>query len=343
MEKITFNEFKIHIICWSIYIFLEVIALGLMNNQFSPLSYYVMFYTLNFSLFYFHSWVVMRSVLKKEKTIPVFLLLLTIEVLIYLAGGIFITYVLSGYEDVSYRLTTAYFAGVLWRGSWFIAYGTGYFFIKAYLKKQKAASEKALEIESLKTQLLISEKDYLRAQINPHFFFNTLSFIKYASKRDASVAALAVQELSEIMSYTLYTGKSEFVSLSQEIEQVEKIINLNQLRYEQKLNIELNLKVENPNIPIIPTLLLTILENTFKHGDIMDLSQKTLINLIANDQSVFFSTINPLGNFPEEKGCKSGLRNIKERLSKTYPGKFEFRYGVEDGLFKTSLHIDIQS
>jgi len=341
MEKITFNEFKIHVICWSVYIFLEVIVLGLMNNRFSPLSYYIMFYALNFCLFYFHSWVVMKRLLKKEKKIYVFLLLLIFEVLVYLAGGVLITYVLSGYADLTGKLSQAYFAGVLFRGTWFIAYATGYFFIKAYLQKQRQASEKALEIAALKTQLLISEKDYLRAQINPHLFFNTLSFIKYASKRDSSVAALAVQELSEIMDYALHTGKSEFVPLSQEIEQIEKIINLNQLRYEQKLNVEFKKQGEHFDISIIPILLLTIVENIFKHGDITDLSQKSLIELTANDQSLVFATTNPPGHFPEESGGKSGLKNVMERLGKTYPGKFAFTFGMLGGLYKTNLRINL--
>lgn len=342
MEKITFNEFKIHIICWSVYIFLEVIVLGLMNNRFSPLSYYIMFYSLNFALFYFHSWVVMKSLLKKERSPSLFLLLLILEVLVYLCGGILITYVLSGYTDLTGKLNRAYYAAVLWRGSWFMAYATGYFFIKAYLHKQRQDLEKVLEIEVLKTQLLTAEKDYLRAQINPHLFFNTLNFIKYASKRDPALAAVAVQELAEIMDYALHRGKSEFVPLSEEIEQVEKIINLNQLRYEQALNVEFKKQGENFSMPIIPLLLLTIVENIFKHGDITDLFQKSLIEVTASNQSLVFSTSNPPGNFMEENGEKSGLKNVKERLAKTYPGNFTFSYGMQDSRYRTDLCIDLR-
>lgn len=341
MDKMTINELKIHVICWTVYICLEVIALGLMNNRISPFSYYLMFYSLNFGLFYFHSWIVMQSVFAGQKSMWKFCFFLTIEVLLYLAGAIFITYLLSGQNPIDNQLTGGYFAGLLWRGSWFIAYSTGYFFIKAYLKKQRKESEKTLEIIHLRTQLLVAEKDYLRAQINPHLFFNTLTFIKYASKRNPLVAAEAVQELSEIMSYALYIGKSEFVPLYLEIGQIEKILNLNQLRYEQQLNVEFIKEDINLDMPIAPILLLTLVENIFKHGNITDLSEKSLIELMFDGKYLIFKTSNPIGNFPEENRSKSGLKNVRERLSKTYPEKFEFVFGIDGNQFKVCLKIDL--
>jgi len=341
MQFLRKKKLKVHAVCWLVYILLEVVALGLMNKRYSPLSYYLLFYSLNFGLFYFHSLIVMKPLRGEHPQVWRFIPLLCLEILLYLLGSVFISYLLGEEKNIFKKLSLGYYAGMLFRASWFIAYATGYFFLKEYLSKLKKISRKALEISDLKNQLLTLEKDYLRAQISPHLLFNTFSFIKYANKKDPKLASEAVQNLSEIISYALEGGRSDYVLLSREIEQIKKMIRLNQLRFEQDLNLTFHCNTHGKDPLIAPILLLTIVENIFKHGEVTDQSKQSRIELTFDGQQLIFETFNFLGHYPELSNSKSGLRNVDQRLANLYPGKYQFDYYREDERFKTHLLIQI--
>lgn len=122
------------------------------------------------------------------------------------------------------------------------------------------------QMEELKRRNLQSEMDYLKYQINPHFFMNTLNNIHALIDIDAESAKNAVIELSKMMRYVLYDSGRERISLRQDIQFLENYIALMRIRYTGAIDIRVNYPPVLPEIPIPPLLLIVFVENAFKHG-----------------------------------------------------------------------------
>nr|WP_256377626.1 histidine kinase [Pedobacter sp. KBS0701] len=112
----------------------------------------------------------------------------------------------------------------------------------------------------------MAEKDFLRAQINPHLLFNTLNFIRHATKHHTADASFAISALTDLMEYALEDSKSDYVPLNKEIEQMENLIELNRLRFEHLLNLNYTKDISNVKAVILPIILLTLAETYSNMG-----------------------------------------------------------------------------
>ncbi|MBS1522131.1 MAG: histidine kinase [Bacteroidetes bacterium] len=334
---------KLHIISWAIFIFYEVVITGVLLGHFSPLLSYLFFYTINISLFYIHAIHVLPYAFENRiKSLWRLPFLLVIELIIYFALAAIaekLVYLIIGMsrEPTSWKFTAA----TIWRGIYFMLYSTGYYFILNFIKNEKRINEEAIEKERLKNMLLRMEKDFLRAQINPHLLFNTLNFIKYAAKRKPENVEVAILTLSEIMSFAMDESNSEYLTLATELRQIRNIIQLNQLRYENKLSLDFSVQIHNENLLIIPIVLITLTENIFKHGDLFKQSDPAVIRIAStNDQlSYYSSNLSAFSNHIENQSGK-GLKNIEFRLNSYYPQKYSFNYGMNNDRFVVSLVIN---
>jgi len=201
--------------------------------------------------------------------------------------------------------------------------------------------QRALEIERLRSQLVIAEKDFLRAQINPHLLFNTLNFIRHATKHNPANASLAISALTDLMEYALEDSKSDHVPLNQEIEQMENLIKLNRLRFEDQLNLNYTKDISNEKAIILPIILLTLVENIFKHGILNDPDHPAHIGIHANEQEISFRTSNLAAANGKTSGGQTGLKNISARLAHAYPHSYDFVYGTKVNRFETQLTITL--
>lgn len=338
------QEHLVHFVCWASLIFLEVIVVGALKQRFSSLGYYVLFYSLNVGLFYLHSLFVMPFSRNKNLVkILQFISLLVFEIFLYLIGAMVATIIL---REVFHEYSTSpnsfdfnYFVVVLYRALFFIAYATGYYFLKQYLNRREKEMARFLEVEKLQNQLLTAQKDYLRAQINPHLLFNTLDFIKAVSKKNPDQSDEAIDCLSEIMDYALETSRKDYVAVEREVEQIDHMIRLNVLRSNNRLNLEFKKEFNVRSAQIIPIVLLTLVENIFKHGNLLDKSHPALIELITNREGLIFRTRNLIGNTPPSRSEHTGLKNIKERLMQSYPESHIFKSSAKGNLFFTELQI----
>jgi two-component system LytT family sensor kinase len=205
--KNAHKTIKIHIICWLVFIIYEVNLAGLVVGYF-PLINYLLFYNLNICFFYFHSSFLLKYISKNRFVnlwrIPIFLM---IEFSIYLLITFLFTSLLNRFlhnQQLSFKfLNHQYLSSAAFRAIQFILYGTGYYFLINYIRKREKGLIQDVENEKLKNEVLRAEQDFLRAQINPHLLFNTLSFIKYAAKKKPAEADEAVIRLSGIMSFAL--------------------------------------------------------------------------------------------------------------------------------------------
>lgn len=172
------------------------------------------------------------------------------------------------------------------------------------------------QMEALKRQNLQAEMDYLKYQINPHFFMNTLNNIHALIDIDTESAKNAVIELSKMMRYVLYESGREIISLNRDIQFLKNYIELMRIRYTDAVNIS----VESPgNLPeqlsIPPLLLIVFVENAFKHG--ISYSRPSFIHIRVRyiDGKVYYSIINSRHTTePSGKDAGIGLENVRRRL-----------------------------
>lgn len=338
---------RVHLICWSVYIGYEVLTTGMIRGYYSHFFFYVVFYPLNILLFYIHGkWVMNRAFSTGVSWIWKLPLLVILEFAAYAAISVMLNLWLYqlGATLSEPQFDLRFFISVLWRAALFVMFATGYYFLISDLNKKVLAMERALEIERLGANLVRAEMDVLRSQINPHLLFNTLNFVKYAAKRDPELADEAIQRLSELMRFALEERNGGLVELSAELAQVENMIRLNQLRFADRIFLKYVKNVEERRIGILPVLLLTLLENVFKHGELRDPGFAAEIRVCCSDARLEFSSVNLMratGFRNSEQRQGAGLKNIRSRLEMAYPGRFRFEYGLEDKIFSTYLSLDI--
>lgn len=336
---------QIHLLCWFIFITYEVGLTMTAIGSNAKFSNYCLFYLINISIFYTHSLLVLEknqsSGLSAIWRIPLFTI---IELVVYFALTVGISIFLSKkpMREIGFNfINSQYIAATFWRAIYFMLYATGYHILKRYNQKKEKTLHQAIENEKLKNELLRAEQDFLRAQINPHLLFNTLSFIKYAAKKKPDEADEAVMRLSEIMGFAL-ENNSETILLTKELEQVENIIALNQLRFNHTLQIDYTTEISNENLVIVPIIILTLVENIFKHGNLTDKAYPASIKIEANADYLLIQTRNLPNQNRSIRTNHTGLANIDSRLNQFYKDRYYFNYGAEEGVFKAEIKINLQ-
>ncbi|NII83184.1 histidine kinase [Pedobacter sp. SG908] len=346
MRNFSKNELRIHLICWMVYIFVEVVLAGFIAGKFNSFFLYVLFYPINIGVFYLHALWAMPLLNRKHKNrFLLFFLAVILECILYLAAATLANLLLNtiGLRETPLVVDLKYICITIWRGSFFIMYASGYFYLNRHLEQKDLEMLRALEIERLRYQLVIAEKDFLRAQINPHLLFNTLNFIKHSTKHNGDNAALAISSLTDLMEYALEDSKNDYVALTKEIEQMENLIKLNRLRFEHLLNLSYTKDISNSKAEILPIILLTLVENLFKHGILNDPDNPANIEIRADEREIFFRTSNLAAANGKTTGGQTGLKNISARLEHAYPNSYDFAYETKGNRFETRLTINLNN
>lgn len=197
--------------------------------------------------------------------------------------------------------------------------------ISAFFATMITSNEMHQRKEELEKQKLKAELSAIKYQINPHFLFNSLSFIYTKTLRSNPEAAHAVHLLSEIMSYALDDwDELGTVPLALEVEHMKKVIEMNQIRFNHALQIKYFEDIQ-ANDASVPTLaLVTLVENAFKHGDLNDDKNQVTIELIATKSKIYFLVSNKKKKGPKEPSKGIGLSNVKQRLDLMYGIKHSF-------------------
>ena len=194
----------------------------------------------------------------------------------------------------------------------------------------------ALEKENLEQQL-----EYLRYQINPHFFMNTLNNIHALVDIDPEKAKDTILELSKMMRFVLYEGDKRGVALSREFEFIRHYIQLMKLRYTDKVKISLNLPNKLGNKQIPPLILITFIENAFKHG--ISYQHDSFIDILVdiNHNRLRFMCCNSKAEKPNEEKGGVGLQNVKQRLNLLYDNNYTLNIQDEADVYNVELTIPL--
>lgn len=203
------------------------------------------------------------------------------------------------------------------------------------------------EKNALERQNLQSELKFLKSQINPHFFFNTLNNLYALTLKKSDLAPEIVLRLSEMMRYMLYESNEKQVNLEKEINYVKNYLELEKLRQGHKFDINFNLNGEVTNQKIAPLMFIPFLENSFKHGlDNQIKSGFVNIDLLLKETSIEMTIENskppsiPKKN-PSKKSGGIGLENVKRRLKLLYPQRHKLDIEAKPNTFKVYLNIQL--
>ena len=180
--------------------------------------------------------------------------------------------------------------------------------------------------QELEQDKVTSELSFLKAQINPHFFFNTLNNIYALTMVNADVAGKAIHQLSRMMRYLLYDTQQGHTLLSQEIAFVKDYISLMQLRLTDVVKIIFDSPANLDDMPLAPMIFLPFVENAFKHGVSATTQSNINITIKQNDKILDLVVLNSIINdnsISLDTNSGIGLVNTRRRLDLLYPGKYK--------------------
>lgn len=215
----------------------------------------------------------------------------------------------------------------------------------AYLTHLRDERKQRKILEAQKMQLEVEKSqanfNFLKSQINPHFLHNTLNFLYAKSLPYSTELSEGILTLSDIMRYALSeaNAKDGKALLKDEIEHVRNVIKINQLRFSNNLNVQFNVEGIVNGATIIPFVLITLVENAFKHGDLKSTQNPIVINLKIKEHVLCFYCRNKKKCGPKELSTGIGLDNIQKRLDLAYGKDYTLKIKDEADFYTTELTI----
>jgi len=206
---------------------------------------------------------------------------------------------------------------------------------KDWIRNQQLMKEK-------EKQYLETELNFLKAQIQPHFFFNTLNNLYSLTLKKSDQAPDIVLKLSALMSYMLYESNTPKVSLSKEITYLQNYLDLEKLRFGQRLVVIFEMEGPIEEVSIPPMILILFLENSFKHGVKNTLSKIQIdITLKVEKGYLLFTVKNPVEENIPTANAGIGLKNAKRRLELLYGNNYRLDFSEKQNEFIVSLKMPV--
>lgn len=211
------------------------------------------------------------------------------------------------------------------------------------LKDQLITEKRALQLEKEKAE---TELKLLKTQLNPHFLFNTLNNIYSLSFTSSPATSQSIARLGDILDHILYRCNRQYVPLKAEIALVNNYIELEKLRYDERLTVNFKTAIEQ-EVDIAPLILLPLVENAFKHGASNDTGAPLIdINIFASGENFIFKVSNTVtAENTVSDGLSSeriGLNNLRRQLDLIYGGDYMLYVTREDKCFTVQLTIQLK-
>lgn len=203
-----------------------------------------------------------------------------------------------------------------------------------YLQRQRM---RQLELEKLTTEL-----EYLKAQINPHFLFNSLNTIFFQIDKTNELARETVSKFADMLRYQLYECKADYVSLDREIVYLRNFVDLQRLRKDERYRISFRSDSDWGSARIAPLVLMPLVENAFKHVSHRPEGNRIEIALSREGARLRATVVNTYDERPPSPDGGIGLRNLERRLELQYPERHRIDISRERGVFRATLLLDFQ-
>jgi sensor histidine kinase YesM len=209
-----------------------------------------------------------------------------------------------------------------------------------------ALQDANLRIKEIERENVESELRALKAQINPHFFFNTLNSIYSMSLDRSEKTPELILRLSELMRYILYETRDDYVSMEKQLDFIQNYIYLEQLRTDEKIRIEMEIKGKHTDLMVAPLLFIPFIENAFKHV-VKEKDNPSFIWIsfdLMQPNRILFSIKNKkynTGGTASGNNEGIGLKNVRKRLNLLYPSKHELKISETGNVFEVELTLEL--
>ncbi len=361
MKFITNNLYKVsikhHILFWLVYFTLNTLRWGSYFDDDSFENYFLSPYFYSFktnllgflihiALTYFNIYFLMpKFVFKKRYLSYVVIILSAIFLMVVFKFNVTYFFVSQNVwpegPEATNTMTLNYIIQMMFGELYVITFATAIKITLDFLKEHQRVAN--LEKAQLETELL-----FLKTQISPHFFFNTLNNIYSLSVEKSKKTPKIILMLSELMRYLLYETKNKRQSLEKEILCIQNYLDLERIRHNDELEIDMSISGEIQDKEIAPILLLSFIENAFKHGVNKNIGEvKIDIDFSIKNDYLFFTITNPMPKKSkiEDKLNKSsgiGLENVKKRLALGY-NKNDYNLSISNNndMFIVKLKIKV--
>ncbi|MGB3465451.1 MAG: sensor histidine kinase [Cyclobacteriaceae bacterium] len=334
-EKILGNRLLLNILFWVFYavipFFWNLGRFGSSANMYTDIQFYVECMVLG----YFNNFVLLKYLFDRKKYLPYFLSILTLSVSynflsthisLWLSPGLTNSDLMTLYNLIDLLIFILAFSA-------------------ARLLRQQIRQN--YEISRLQEEKLQNEVDFLKSQINPHLLFNTLNTIYSAALENSQKVPEMILSLSGLMRFMLYETNDKQVLLEKEIEYIKNYIALQKLRIENRGHVKFDLSGNPENLMIAPVLLISFVENAFKHSmnsladdiriDIaLDIKENTIVFNVCNNYDYPAELTNPsVGGL--------GIINSKKRLDLLYRNRHDLSIKNDNGMYEITLIIDLKN
>jgi sensor histidine kinase YesM len=203
---------------------------------------------------------------------------------------------------------------------------------------------KNLRNQQLQKENTAAQLQVLKAQVHPHFLFNTLNNIYSQTQLESPKGSKMIMGLSHILRYILYDGQKPLVPLKQELQMMTEYIHLEKIRYGNKLDVQMHIADKADDLYIAPLLLLPFVENCFKHGT-SNILQNPWINLTVElkDITLVMKLMNGKASLKENSRGEGGIgiNNVRQRLELLYTNKYDLQIREDDETFVIDLRIEL--
>jgi two-component system, LytTR family, sensor kinase len=340
------NKYLLHVLLWLSYISINV---TINKMQMLPGNFYFLDQTLKYiapiAVFY----VTAFFIFPRYPSSPVIIVaaLLGTLMLEYIAHLLLYERLLPwlvNYPEQREIFTTHFFLSGFWWWLHYTLYGYAYWRYRKGIEaeRQLRTTETArLQVEKEKVEI---QYNYLRTQINPHFLFNTLNFLYGSTRNSSPAAAGAIIKLSNIMRYSLYdTTVNGLAQLATEWQQVNNYLDLHRLRSADTLPLIVEQQGPLTGINLPPHILITIIENAFKHGNITENEYPLHIRLFTDADKLEFTVTNLIRTNEEESEDPIGQKHIALRLAHQYGNKAIFEHSMEGNIYRVHLVLPVDA
>jgi sensor histidine kinase YesM len=326
---------KQHCIGWGIFYLVDFFFLVATNDEVNKATIIYYFSTVVFYILSFYAIVsIFVSYLPKRIGLSIilsFLILISVSFFKVLWN----IYVLEfqGSIDRLARSPLNAYALELWRFSTSILYAFAYWIYVQRMKEQK-------KLVNTEKQLHKAEIDFLKAQINPHFLFNTLNFVYYDISAISKSSGQAIMGLTKLLRYTVESSKSELTVLKKEIDAIEEYLALQRIRFKDNLHIRFKREGMFMFLAFPPLILMSMVENAFKYGIIDDPENPIDIELNANPDFLYFRCQNLIRlDFKDKETTAVGVDNIIRRMDIFYDDQYDININQTEKSYEVVLNV----
>ncbi|MEO9512839.1 MAG: sensor histidine kinase [Flavobacteriaceae bacterium] len=336
-----------HIIFWSVYFLFNVFRWGSYFDDYGySFTTNLLGFPIHMALCYFNIYFLMPKLVFKKRYLSFIVVMLSALFLMVIVKFNLTYFLVSqdvwpeGPSTIS-EITLNYTIDMMIGELYVVTFVTAIKITLDFLAEHKRVAD--LEKAQLETELL-----FLKTQISPHFFFNTLNNIYSLAVEKSKNTPKIILKLSELMRYLLYETKNKRQSLENEILCIQNYLDLEKVRHNERLEINMSVSGDIQDKEIAPILLLSFVENAFKHGVNKNIGKvKVAIDLAVKNDFLYFKISNPMPasvknekRFDQSSGI--GLENVKKRLALGYEkNDYKLTFNNKKNMFVVNLKIKV--